>query len=49
LLRNPQITQRALQERLKDDGLDLDRKYLGSLINAIHAERVKLELRALRL
>lgn len=41
LAQNPAMTQRALQAQLKDSGLDLDRKYLGSLINAIHAERVK--------
>jgi|ERR1039458_2235214 hypothetical protein len=41
LVQNPQITQRELKERLEKDGLTLDRKYLGSLINDIWAERVK--------
>lgn len=36
-----QITQRALQERLKAEGLDLDGQYLASLLNAIYAERTK--------
>jgi hypothetical protein len=37
----PQITQRALQERLKADGLELDRIYLGALLKSIYIERVK--------
>jgi hypothetical protein len=41
LAQDHQITQRALQERLKADGLDLDRQYLASLLNSIYAERTK--------
>jgi arginine repressor len=41
LARDHQMTQRAIQERLKEEGLDLDRTYLGSLMNAIYAERTK--------
>ena len=39
IVQNPQITQRELKERLEKDGLTLDRKYLGSLVNGIYAER----------
>jgi len=41
LAQDHQITQRSLQERLKRDGLELDRKYLGSLLNDIYVERTK--------
>jgi hypothetical protein len=41
IVQSPQISQVALAERLKGDGLELDRKYLGSLLNDIHVERVK--------
>src|SRR5947199_8552659 len=41
LAQDHQITQRSLQERLKREGLDLDRKYLGSLLNDIYVERTK--------
>jgi hypothetical protein len=36
---NHQITQREMQDRLKADGITLDRNYLGSLLNAVLAER----------
>jgi hypothetical protein len=39
LAQHPQISQVALAERLKREGLELDRKYLGSLLNAIYIER----------
>lgn len=41
LTQNPQITQRELQERLDSDGVHLDRKYLGTLVNGIYAERTR--------
>jgi len=41
LAQDHQITQRALQERLKRDGLELDRQYLAALLNSIYAERTK--------
>jgi hypothetical protein len=41
IAQHPQITQVALQARLKDDGLDLDRWYLASLLKSIQVERVK--------
>lgn len=41
IAQSPQISQVGLAERLRGEGLDLDRKYLGSLLNAIHVERVK--------
>jgi hypothetical protein len=41
LAQDHQISQRALQERLKVDGIVIDRKYLGSLLNAIYVERTK--------
>lgn len=41
MVRFPAITQRELQERLDGEGLHLDRKYLGQLINGIYAERTK--------
>lgn len=41
LAQYPQATQRALQERLKADGLELDRLYLASLLKSIQLERVK--------
>lgn len=46
LTQNPQITQRELQERLDTEGLHLDRKYLGSLVNGIYAERSRRADRA---
>lgn len=41
IAQHPQISQVALAARLKDEGLELDRKYLGSLLNAIYVERAK--------
>jgi hypothetical protein len=41
LVQNPQITQREIQQRLEAEGLKLDRKYLGTLVNGIYAERVR--------
>src|SRR5580704_14656130 len=41
IAQHPQISQVALAHRLKDDGLELDRKYLGSLLNDIYTERSK--------
>ena len=41
IAQHPQISQVALCERLKAEGLPLDRKYLGSLLDAIQAERAK--------
>jgi hypothetical protein len=41
ITQNPQITQRELKERLEMEGLNLDRKYLGTLINGLHRERAK--------
>lgn len=41
MIRNPAITQRELQEGLEMEGLRLDRKYLGTLVNGIQAERAK--------
>lgn len=35
------ISQRELQERLESQGITLDRKYLGKLLDAIRVERVK--------
>lgn len=46
MVRNPVITQRELKERLDMEGLHLDRKYLGTLVNGLHAERVKRADRA---
>lgn len=46
MVRNPAITQRELQERLDMEGLRLDRKYLGTLVNGILAERTKRADRA---
>jgi hypothetical protein len=34
IAQHPQISQVTLAERLNAEGLDLDRKYLGSLLNA---------------
>lgn len=39
ITQNPQITQRELKERLATEGLVLDRKYLGTLVNGLHRER----------
>ncbi len=41
LVQNPQITQREIQTRLEAEGLRLDRKYLGTLVNSIYRERVR--------
>ena len=41
LAQDHQMTQRAIQERLKAEGLDIDRTYLGSLVKAIYIERTK--------
>jgi arginine repressor len=41
IAQHPQITQVALTERLKDDGLALDRWYVASLLKSIQVERVK--------
>lgn len=41
IAQRPQTSQQALAERLAAEGLKLDRKYLGSLLNAIHVERIK--------
>src|SRR5579872_5685048 len=35
------ISQIALADRLRSEGVDLDRKYLGQRLNDIHVERVK--------
>lgn len=41
IAQHPQITQVALRERLKDDGVSLDRWYVASLLKEIQVERVK--------
>ena len=41
LVQNPMISGDGIQRRLKQDGLDLERHYICSLVNAIHAERAK--------
>jgi hypothetical protein len=41
IAQHPQITQVALRERLKDDGLVLDRWYVASLLKDIQRERIK--------
>ena len=41
IAQHPQITQVALRERLKDDGLALDRWYVAGLLKEIQIERVK--------
>jgi hypothetical protein len=41
IAQHPQISQVALAARLESDGLKLDRKYLGSLLNDIYVERSK--------
>src|ERR1035441_6226773 len=41
IARHPQISQIALAAQLRAEGLELDRKYLGSLLNAIYVERAK--------
>ncbi|HVB33727.1 MAG TPA: hypothetical protein VNJ52_05055 [Patescibacteria group bacterium] len=41
LSQNPQITQRELQMRLEQDGIRLDRKYLGQLLKSVYTERIK--------
>ena len=41
IAQHPQITQVALQARLKADGLELDRWYLASLLKSIQVERVR--------
>ena len=41
IAQHPQISQVGLAERLKAEGLELDRKYLGSLLNDIYVERSK--------
>jgi hypothetical protein len=41
LVQNPQITQREIQARLDAEGIRLDRKYLGTLVNGIYAERTR--------
>jgi hypothetical protein len=41
IAQHPQITQVALRERLRSEGLQLDRVYLASLLKAIQVERVK--------
>lgn len=41
IARDPQITQVALCERLKDDGIVLDRWFAAKLLKDIHAERIK--------
>jgi arginine repressor len=41
IAQSPAITHRALQERLKADGLELDREYVGTLLKSIQVERVK--------
>lgn len=46
MVRNPQITQRELQDRLDAEGLHLDRKYLGTLVNGMLAERSRRADRA---
>jgi hypothetical protein len=43
IAQNPQISQAALRERLVAEGLPLDRKYLGSLPDAIQIERARRE------
>jgi hypothetical protein len=40
LAQNHQITQREMQERLKAEGIVLDRGYLGSLVNSVYLERI---------
>ena len=41
LVQNPQISGEGLRQRLEQQGLILDRHYISSLVNAIHAERAK--------
>lgn len=41
LTHNPQITQRELKERLEMEGITIDRKYLGTLVNGMYRERAR--------
>jgi hypothetical protein len=41
IAQHPQISQMALATQLESEGLKLDRKYLGSLLNDIYVERSK--------
>src|SRR5580698_8084030 len=41
LTHNPQITQRELKERLEMEGITIDRKYLGTLVNGLYRERAR--------
>jgi hypothetical protein len=41
IAQHPQISQVALAATLESEGLKLDRKYLGSLLNDIYTERSK--------
>lgn len=41
LAQNPQISGEGIRRRLELDGLTLDRHYISSIVNTIHAERTK--------
>jgi hypothetical protein len=41
LVQHPHISAEGIRKRLEQDGLPLDRHYIGSLLKAIHTERAK--------
>ena len=41
IVQNPHISAEGIRKRLEQDGLPLDRHYIGSLLKAIHTERAK--------
>jgi len=41
LVQNPQISGEGIRRQLELQGLPLDRHYINSLVNQIHAERAK--------
>lgn len=41
MVQNPMISGNGIQRALESDGLHLDRNYINSLVNQIHAERAK--------
>src|SRR5580704_14799729 len=41
LVQNPHISGEGIRRHLETQGLILDRHYISSLVNAIHAERAK--------
>jgi hypothetical protein len=40
-VQHPHISAEGIRKRLEQDGLPLDRHYIGSLLKAIHTERAK--------